>query len=309
MIFQYRHLRTHHSVFLSVTGLKVDEFDEYVEPLMVALSESERQRLGQKKNRQRAIGGGRSHELDRRDQFLLTLVWLRLYPTNELLGYLFGVSDSTANRTLHACLRLMEQQGRTEMKKSQAHAQRKRGYNLSQIFDKVPGLAVIVDAFEQQTERPTKRKEADKWYSGKTHQHAIMSQVVVDAYTGEILDIADSEQGRRQDKGYFNDSGVVERLPEDTTWLADLGYPGLPSDLQRAAIPRKKPRGQERPEEDKAFNTMFSRKRVLVENSIAQIRSFNALKVRDRHHRRHHTERVVAVSGIVNFRKRSRFVY
>jgi hypothetical protein len=34
------------------------------------------------------------------DQFLLTVVWLRHYPTPECLGYLFGVSDATALRAV-----------------------------------------------------------------------------------------------------------------------------------------------------------------------------------------------------------------
>lgn len=307
MIFQYRHLKKHPSVFLSVTGLKIHEFNEYVEPIIIELADSERERLEKRQNRQRLIGGGRSTELNRKDQILLTLVWLRLYPTNEVLGYLFGVSDSTANRMIHLCLPILEKSGRREITKSVAHAQRKRGYNLSHIFDTIPGLAVIVDAFEQRIERPSNKQE--EWYSGKKHCHTIMSQVVVDAYTGEVLDIADSEKGSRQDKGYFNESQAPDRLPEDTSWLGDLGYPGLPKDLDRAEIPRKKPRGKPRPEEDIAYNKRFSQSRILVENTIAQIRSYSALLERDRHHQKHHTERVVAVSGIVNFRKRSRFIY
>jgi hypothetical protein len=38
------------------------------------------------------------------DQFLLAVVWLRHYPTQECLGYLFGVSDSTALRAVRRCL-------------------------------------------------------------------------------------------------------------------------------------------------------------------------------------------------------------
>jgi hypothetical protein len=41
----------------------------------------------------------------------LTIIWLRQYPTNELLGYLFGVSDSTASRILARVLPLLEAAG------------------------------------------------------------------------------------------------------------------------------------------------------------------------------------------------------
>jgi hypothetical protein len=88
-----------------------------------------------------------------------------------------------------------------------------------------------------------------------------------------------------------------------------LGYPGLEKDLPLAAIPRKKPRNKPRPEEDIVFNTLFAQGRIIVEHTIAMLRCYQALTVRDRHHRQCHTERVVAVAGLVNFRKRSRFVF
>lgn len=308
MIFRYKTLSRNPTIFRVVTGLKPGEFDEYVAPLVINLAAQERQRL-ERDDRQRAVGGGRNYDLSWRNQFLLTLVWLRLYPTYEVLGYLYGVSDSSAYRVVQRCLPLLEEAGRSEIQKSQAHAGRKRGYDLAAIFDQVPGLAVIVDAFEQAIEKPGDRDEADLFYSGKKKRHTLKGQIAVDAYTGEVLEVADSEPGRGQDKGTFNRSGIPSRLPPDTAFMGDLGYPGLDKDLPLAAIPRKKPRNQPRPEADKVFNTRFARARVIVEHTIAQIRRYLALTIRDRHHRRYHTERVVAVSGLINFLKRSRFVF
>lgn len=308
MIFKYNTLHRNPTIFRAVTGLMPAEFDEYIEPLVLNLAAQERERL-EHDNRRRAVGGGRNQDLHWPDQFLLTLVWLRLYPTYEVLVYFFGVSDSSAHRTVHRCLPWLETAGRREIQHSQAHAARKRGYNLLAIFEQVPGLAVIVDAFEQAVERPSSRQEADKFYSGKKKHHTLKSQIGVDAYTGEVLDVAESESGRSQDKGTFNRSGTPERLPPDTAFMGDLGYPGLDKELPLAAIPRKKPRNKPRPEEDIAFNTLFAQARIVVEHTIAMLRCYQALTVRDRHHRQYHTERVVAVAGLVNYRKRSRFVF
>lgn len=308
MIFKYKTLSRNPIIFRAVTGLKPSEFDGYVAPLVIQLANQERQRLG-RDNRRRAVGGGRPHELNWRDQFLLTLVWLRLYPTYEVLGYFFGVSDTSAHRVVQRCLPWLEALGRTQIQRSQAHAARKRGYSLEAILAQVPGLAVIVDTFEQTIERPGTPQEADQYYSGKKKSHTLKSQITVDAYTGEVLDVAQSESGRNQDKGIFNRSGTPDRLPQDTAFLGDLGYPGLAKALPLAAIPRKKPRNKPRLEEDVAFNTLFAQVRIVVEHTIAMVRRYQALTMRDRHHRQLHTERVVAVSGLVNFRKRSRFVF
>lgn len=309
MLFKYAKIKQHSTVFRSVTGLTVKEFDLYIDPLTLNLAQSEIDRLKSTAGRKRAVGGGRNHDLNFCDQFLLTLVWLRLYPTYEVLGYFFGVSDSSAHRIVKRCLPIMEASGHHQIEKSKVHAQRKSGYKLEEIFEEIPGLAVVVDAFEQRIEKPAKQDEADRFYSKKKKIHSLKSQVAVDAYTGEFLDIAESLNGRRQDKGYFNESGLTQRLPDDTSYMGDLGYPGLDKDLERGRIPRKKPRDKPRPEEDKEYNTTFSRARVIVENSIARLRIYNALSDRDRHHQRFHYQRVVAVAGIVNFTKRKRYVY
>ena len=308
MIFKYTNLKKHPPVFRAATGMTSKEFDDYTTPLAIKLAEQGRKAL-ERSDRQRAIGGGRNQDLDGRDQLLLTIVWLRLYPTYEVLGYLFGISDSSAYRVVKRCLPIFEEAGHEEIQRSQAHAARKSGYNLDAIFEQVPGLAVIVDTFEQEIERPGNRQEADSYYSGKKKRHTLKSQVTVDAYTGEILDVAPSESGRSHDKGCFNRSGTPQRLPENTAYMADLGYQGLEKDLPLAAIPRKKPREKPRPAEDQHYNTAFAGERVLVEHTIARLRIYLTLTARDRHHRWQHTARVVAVSGMANFTKRRRDVF
>lgn len=309
MIFQYKYLKQHPAIFRSVTGLTPVEFIEYTDPLTIEFAHQDRERLESRENRKRAVGGGRKYDLSIRDQLLLTIVWLRLYPTYEVLGYLFNVSDSSAYRFVKAGLLILKKSGDRQMERSRVHASRKRGYNLKGIYDQIPGLVVIIDTFEQSIERPSDKDEADQYYSAKKKSHRLKSQIAADAYTGEILDVAPSLRGRRQDKGYFNESGVVDRLPEDTSYLADLGYPGLDKDLERGRIPRRKPRDKPRPEEDIAYNRNFSRARVIVEHSIGRLRHYKSVLERDRHHRNMHHERVVSIAGIVNFTKRERYVY
>jgi hypothetical protein len=69
------------------------------------------------------------------------------------------------------------------------------------------------------------------------------------------------------------------------------------------AAPRRKPRGKPRPAEDVAYNTAFSRRRIVVEHSIGRVRRFQCLSRADRNHRRGHTARVCAVAGLVNRRR------
>src|SRR5690606_25650278 len=151
----------------------------------------DRQRLNQERpQRQREIGGGRSAMLSMTDRLLLTVVWLRKYPNHETLGYLFGVSDSTAGRYIHQVLPVLEAAGRATMRLPDPG--RKRGRTLDNLLQDVPELAVVVDTFEQAVQRPVKRMEDDTYYCCKKRRHPLKSHVTLDGYTGHIIDVADS---------------------------------------------------------------------------------------------------------------------
>jgi len=81
--------------------------------------------------------------------------------------------------------------------------------------------------------------------------------------------------------------------------LAYLGMAKLhPQGL--AVTPRHKPRSKARSPEDVAFNSQFASQRIVVEHTIGRLRRYEALSQTDRHYRRYHTRRVVAVAGLVN---------
>ena len=104
---RYKQLSQHPQIFQKCTGISVETFDQLVKEVLPRYAETESQRL-QRPDRQRAVGGGHPFELDERDRVLLTIVWLRLYPNHEVLGYLFGVSDSTVSRVIGRVLPLLE---------------------------------------------------------------------------------------------------------------------------------------------------------------------------------------------------------
>jgi hypothetical protein len=290
-----------------MTGLTVPEFNELLDDILPRFGQAEQERLS-RADRQRAIGGGRQFEMSPVDQILMTIVWLRCYPTHEVLGYLFGVSDSTPSRYIKRVLPLLEASGRDGMRMPRVG---RRGQPLDKLLAETPELAVLIDSFEQRVQRPEQRAEADEYYSGKKKQHTLKNQVAVDEYTGEIVDIAESVRGPTHDMVLLRQSDLLNRLPDGVGALGDLAYTGIdklhPQGL--GAAPRKKPRGKERPAQDIAFNTAFARRRIVVENTIGRLRSYQALTQTDRQHRQGHTSRVRAVAGLVNLQIRCRFVH
>ena len=130
----------------ALTGLGITEFDELVETILPCYTAAEKKRLN-RPDRQRAGGGGPDFELEARDQILLTIVWLRQYPTLETLGGLFGVSDTTAGRYIRRILPLLETAGRDTMRVPDPGRKRRR--HLSDLLRETPELALIIDAFGQ----------------------------------------------------------------------------------------------------------------------------------------------------------------
>lgn len=307
MILRYNYLSRYKTVFRIMTGLNLNEFDALLDDILPRFTEAEVKRLS-RADRQRDIGGGPDFELTPSNQILLTVVWLRQYPTHEVLGYLFGISDSTAGRYIKRVLPLLEAAGQDGMRMPRPG---RHGRSLDKLLAQTPELAVVIDSFEQRVQRPQERSEADKHYSGKKKQHTLKSQIAVDEYTGEIVDIAESVPGPTHDMTLLEKSDLLNRLPPEVGAIGDLAYTGIDKRHPRGlgAAPRKKPRGKERPPEDIAYNTAFSRRRIIVENTIGRVRIYDSLNQRDRQHRQAHTARVRAVAGLVNLQIRSRFVH
>jgi len=294
MIMRYEYLSQNPNVFQKCTGLPVHLFDDLLDDVLPMYLEAEERRLN-RPQRQRAIGAGHPFELAVGDHVLLTVIWLRLYPIHEVLGYLFGVSDSTISRLIERVLPILEQSGRDGMRLPDPGRKRRR--QLPDLLKDIPELTVIVDSFEQRVQRPP---NDDSHYSGKKKQHTLKSQITVDGDTGRIVDVSDSVPGPTADIKLLEASGLLDRLPDDIGMGGDLAYLTLSKLRKHGFSPRRKPRGKDRPPEDVLYNKAFSGFRIVVEQTIGQIRRFQSVNATDRNHRRHHGARVTAVAGLVN---------
>jgi DDE superfamily endonuclease len=295
MIARLDNLRKHPVVFGHLTGLTVAVFDELAARVVPAVEAAHRNKLD-RPDRRRAVGGGDHFDLTTADQLLLTVIWLRQYPTNEVLGFLFGVSDSTASRVRTRCVPLLERAGKDTMRMPDPGAPHRR--RLPALLKDTPGLAVVIDSFERRTRRPKRRQRA--YDSGKKKAHTLKSQVAVDEHSGRFVDVSDSVPGRWADIGLPRRSRPPRRSPAGVGGIGDLGYTGIRDLHPSGACPRRKPRGQPRPPEDVRYNRAFSRRRIVVEHGPARLRRFRAVTDVNRHRREGHAARVRACAGLVN---------
>src|SRR5689334_125321 len=177
-------LRKRPQHFLRFTGLSVSQFDRLLGQMLKAYPQFNAQRLA-RPNRIRQVGGGSGFRLSLPDRTLLVLVFLRLYLTNDLLGYLFGLDASNVSRNLRTLLPLLEQQlpvpaqprRHLAAKPPEGRSRRKIG-SLDELLQQYPDLReVIVDATEQPVNRPQNKTKRQNRYSGKKKRHTRKTQL------------------------------------------------------------------------------------------------------------------------------------
>ena len=297
----YTHLKNHGTVFVKMTGLRPREFDALLDEIRPRFADAEAHRL-ERTERQRAIGGGDKADLSARDQILLTVIWLRLYPTHDVLGFLFGVSQPTVGRYIRHVLPVLEKAGQASMRLPDPGRKRRR--KLPELVKDIPELAVVVDTFEQAVQRPKNPAERPAWYSGKKRSHTLKTQVTVDENTGWLVEVSDSVEGRSADITLLRQSGLLSRLPPDIACIGDTAYQGIAKLYHLGFSPFKRLGKHAPPLSDQqvAYNHAFAGRRIIVENTINRLRSFQSLTQRDRQHRstRNHHARTCAVAGLIN---------
>jgi hypothetical protein len=165
--------------------LKVEQFQELVAALMPVYAKLQQERL-KKSNRERKAGGGRKFELGFEERLLLTLMYLRLYVSQTLLGYIFELDDSNVSReinrrmipSLKAVLPL-PMQDELLTPSVQAHAKKRIG-TLKELLEAQPEFKeVLVDATEQDVPKPSDKLKRKQRYSGKKKRHTLKSRVAV----------------------------------------------------------------------------------------------------------------------------------
>jgi len=293
--------------FQKLTGLTVAEFDALAQTITPLWQEAERKRLS-RKNRRRAIGGGTPYKLPSvPDKLLLVLVFLRTYPTYELLGLLFDLHLSNADRLVKKVLPvLQEATGRTVvLPKRKRLPGGKRPATLEEFFVLFPDLRdTIVDATEQPILRPKDAPTQRQHFSGKRKRHTLKTQLLVHRKTGAILSVSETVPGSVHDKTLLDRSRVLDRLPDRTTVRGDLGYLGVARDHPHlhVLLPQKKRRGHPRRAVDQRRNRALARQRIAVEHVIRRCKIFRVLGDTYRQARERYNPIFQVIAGLVNFR-------
>ena len=311
-MFEYDSLIRYPSAFRSLTGLTPDEFERLLVDYLAAqarfLDDLTTTRKG--KPRIRRAGAGQPPRHDARHRLLMTLIWLRIYPTYELLGFFFGLHKRNAQLNVRSVLQVLDTFD--DFPFDRPGRDRRKLSKVDQVMTAFPQVRLVINAKEQPIRRPESSYEAQKPYdSGKKKTHTIKCQIAVGP-DGVIESVSPSVPGgATHDVTLLRESKLLDQLEPGEGAMVDKGYDGIPDDYPHVpiVIPQKARRNRPLTDEEKTSNRKISGYRIVVEHTLAQMNRFTVLRQVFRgqyqKHIKSHSQVMKVVAMLVNRRTRA----
>ena len=279
-MIRYTHVATTPGIFPALTGLSPKEFDtlfaDFQKEHARRLEEATHTKRGFRV-RQRKSGAGHPFDHDLRDRLLMTLFWLRVYPTYELLGWFFGLDKSNAWHNVQDVLATLEQLASFPLERPDR--QRQPQASPDEVFAAFPQIRLVVDATEQSFHRLAGWDNQKPYYSGKRKRHTIKTQLICTP-AGRVGSVGPSVPGSIHDLTLLRRSGQLDKLGSQDGLMGDKAYVGLADERPglQVVLPHKAARGRPLTEEQQLYNRRVSSCRVVVENLLARLKVFQVLR-------------------------------
>lgn len=292
--------------FPALTGVTREEFDRLFDDFAAAhrarRAAATHTRRGARRL-ERAAGAGHPFARDDRTRLAMALVWLRVYPTYELLGWLFDLDKSNAWHNVRDVLATLETLAAFPFERPAAD--RRKLDTAGAVMDAFPQVRLVIDGKEQGCRRPGGWDDQKPFYSGKRKRHTAKTQVACRP-DGRIGAVSGSVPGSTHDLTLLRRTGLLDHLDPAAGEgaMLDKGYAGAQADRPDVplTIPAKAARGRPLTDEQKAANKVVSRYRVVVEHVMAQLNRFQVLRQVFRSLFDRHTQVVRVVAALVDRR-------
>ena len=296
-MFSYDRLSRKPLLFKSFTGLTVAEFDSLCKGIEGRYKKYEIKRLSAKR-RERKIGAGRPFKLCLQNRLLMLLIYYRMYITYTLTGFLFDIDQSNVCRDIQKIEPLVRQYLPIPQKLYRIAKRLKTQEEVEHYF---PGFKAFIDVTEQQIPRPRDKRRKRLYYSGKRKRHTVKQELMVNQQ-GKILYKTRCKTGRNHDYRIYKTNRP--KTPKDVENAFDLGFLGVEKDFpeQISSLPFKSKRSKPLPVEEKEYNRIHARARVVVEHVICRIKKFRIMSDVFRNRLKRYNRISDIVTGLVNYR-------
>jgi hypothetical protein len=306
ILLNYNGLSKKPSLFQSLTGLRVSEFNSFYTKAANKYKNYEERRLA-RPNRKRKVGAGYPFKLPLQERLLMFLIYYRLYITSTLTGVLFDIDQSNVLKDIHKLEPLIKE---ILPIPSKLHDKAKRLQRIEEIEAMFPEFKAFIDTTEQEIPRPQNKQKRKTHYSGKKKRHTVKTQLTVNS-KGVIIHKTAHARGSVHDYSLYKRSHP--HLPNKVRQGFDLGYLGVKLDFPNLncvlPIKKKNPgrgkigvKAEELLVEQKVFNKALASERVVVEHTNSRVKKFLIWGGEFRNRAKGYDVMTDIVSGLINFR-------
>lgn len=275
----------------SLTGLTLLEFEN-----LLPLFEQHLDEMSTSKKRFRKVGGGRRGALpDAAHKLFFILFYLKVYPTYDLAGFIFGADRSRPCRWVAQFLPVLETilQRKCVLPKRQI-------CSVEEFLELFPETKdVFIDGTEHRVQRPKSDKNQKRRYSGKKKMHTRKNLIASDE-NKQIMVVSPTKNGRFHDKKLFDKAGWGGWIPPDVSLWLDTGFLGVGKIGKEVFMPKKKSKHHPLTTEEKQENKAIASIRVVSEHAIGAIKRFNAVAGIYRNKKGQDDKFIVAAAGLWN---------
>lgn len=233
-MIRYEEIKNNKKRLLALTGLTRREFESLLEAfteIRIARDEILIKQSDQK--RQRQPGGGRKPILDSDEQKLLfALMYQKSYPTQELLGSMFDMSQSRCNYWIHEVLPML----RESLDRLDVLPIREPEALAKQLTQQEAPV-LIIDGTERRRQRPQNPERQTVHYSGKKKTHTDKNILISDAKTKRVDYLSQTYPGSAHDKKIADHEAI--QYSSQTILYKDTGFQGYEPSVALTLQPKK----------------------------------------------------------------------
>lgn len=295
----YNMVKNREKLFISLTGLRPAESEALLPCFEAAYDGYVREKAEQE--RERACGGGRKPVLLKtEDMLLFILFYFKLYPLQEVIGFLYGMGQTQANFWIHRLSAVLKM-----TLDALNHLPERDPSELGKTLTEDGETEFAVDGTEREIQRPKDNEKQKEFYSGRKKRHTVKNNVIVSVGGRKVKYLSGTCEGKKHDKKLCDEECPV--FPQGIDLWKDTGFQGYEPEGVNTHQPKKRPRGGELSVSEKVENSIISGIRIVAEHVVAGVKRCRIVKDRFRNTKKNFSDLVMEIAcGLHNFRTECR---